>query len=64
MDDLSSHKGPKARQLIEAAGASVLYLPPCSPDFNPIEKAFAKLKALLGKAEARTREALGRQSPR
>lgn len=58
MDNLSSHKGPKVRQLIEAAGASVLYLPPYSPDFNPIEKAFAKLKALLRKAEARTREAL------
>lgn len=58
MDNLSSHKGPKVRQLIEDAGASVLYLPPYSPDFNPIEKAFAKLKALLRKAEARTREAL------
>jgi transposase len=56
--DLSSHKGPKVRQLIEAAGAALLYLPPYSPDFNPIEKAFAKLKALLRKAEARTREAL------
>ena len=58
MDNLSSHKGPRLRQLIEAAGASVLYLPPYSPDFNPIEKAFAKLKALLRKAEARTKEAL------
>lgn len=58
MDNLSSHKGPKVRQLIEAAGAKLLYLPPYSPDFNPIEKAFAKLKALLRKAEARTKEAL------
>jgi transposase len=49
MDNLSSHKGPKIRQLIEAAGASLLYLPPYSPDFNPIENAFAKLKALRRK---------------
>jgi transposase len=58
MDNLSSHKGPRVRQLIAAAGAGLLYLPPYSPDFNPIEKAFAKLKALLRKAAARTREAL------
>jgi transposase len=50
MDNLSSHKGTKVRDLIEAAGASLRYLPPYSPDFNPIEKAFAKLKALLRKA--------------
>jgi transposase len=54
MDNLSSHKGPKVRQLIEAEGASLLYLPPYSPDFNPIENAFAKLKALLRKAAERT----------
>ena len=54
MDNLSSHKGPKVRQLIEAAGASLLHLPPYSPDFNPIENAFAKLKALLRKAAERT----------
>ena len=54
MDNLSSHKGPQVRALIEAAGASLLYLPPYSPDFNPIENAFAKLKALLRKAAART----------
>jgi transposase len=54
MDNLSSHKGPKVRQLIEAAAASLLYLPPSSPDFNPIETAFAKLKALLRKAAERT----------
>ena len=50
MDNLSSHKGPKVRALIEEAGAVLLYLPPYSPDFNPIENAFAKLKALLRKA--------------
>jgi transposase len=54
MDNLSSHKGPAVRQMIQAAGASVLYLPPYSPDFNPIEKAFAKLKAKLRKAAQRT----------
>jgi transposase len=54
MDNLSSHKGPKVRQMIEAAGACLLYLPPYSPDLNPIENAFAKLKALLRKAAERT----------
>jgi transposase len=58
MDNLSSHTGPRVRQLIEAAGASLLYLPPYSPDFNPIENAFAKLKALLRKAAQRTIDAL------
>jgi transposase len=58
MDNLSSHKGPKVREMIGAAGASLLYLPPYSPDFNPIENAFAKLKALLRKAAERTRERL------
>ena len=58
MDNLPGHKGPKVRQLIEAAGASLLYLPPYSPDFNPIENAFAKLKALLRKAAERTVEGL------
>jgi transposase len=58
MDNLSSHKGPRLRELIEAAGASLLYLPPYSPDFNPIENAFAKLKALLRKAAERTVEGL------
>src|SRR3954462_8733629 len=46
MDNMSSHKGPGVRELTEAAGASVRYLPPCSPDFDPIENAFAKPKAL------------------
>lgn len=54
MDNLSSHRGPQVRATIEAAGARLLYLPPYSPDFNPIENAFAKLKALLRKAAART----------
>ena len=54
MDNLSSHKGPRIRQMIEAAGATLLYLPPYSPDFNPIENAFAKLKANLRKAAERT----------
>jgi transposase len=58
MDNLSSHKGPRARQLIEAAGARLLFLPPYSPDFNPIENAFAKLKALLRKAAERTVDGL------
>ncbi len=58
LDNLSSHKGPRVRTLIEAAGASLLYLPPSSPDFNPIENAFAKLKALLRKAAERTVEGL------
>ena len=58
MDNLSSHKGPRTRSLIEAAGASLLFLPPYSPDFNPIENAFAKLKSLLRRAAERTVEAL------
>lgn len=58
MDNLSSHKGPRVRAMIEAAGASLLYLPPYSPDFNPIENAFAKLKALLRKAAERTVDSL------
>ena len=58
MDNLSSHKGPKVRQIIEAAGAELHYLPPYSPDLNPIENAFAKLKALLRKASERTVDGL------
>jgi transposase len=54
MDNLSSHKGPTVRAMIEAAGARRLYLPPYSPDFNPIEKAFSKLKAHLRQAAERT----------
>ena len=58
MDNLSGHKGKHIREMIEAAGATLLYLPPYSPDFNPIENAFAKLKALLRKAAARTIDGL------
>ncbi len=58
MDNLSSHKGSRIRELIERSGCELMYLPPYSPDLNPIEEAFAKLKALLRRAEARTREAL------
>jgi transposase len=58
MDNLGSHKGAGVRKSIEAAGATLLYLPPYSPDFNPIEKAFSKLKALLRKAAERTVDAL------
>ena len=54
MDNLSSHKGPRVREMVEAAGAELRYLPPYSPDFNPIEMAFAKLKALLRKAAERS----------
>jgi transposase len=58
MDNLSSHKGGRVRELIEGQGCQLLYLPPYSPDLNPIEEAFAKLKGLLRKAGARTYEAL------
>jgi transposase len=60
MDNLSSHKGPRVRQMIEAAGARLLYLPPYSPDLNPIENAFAKLKAFLRQAAERTVDGLWR----
>ncbi len=58
MDNLSSHKKAGVREAIEAAGAELVYLPPYSPDFNPIELVFAKLKTLLRKAAARTVEEL------
>ena len=58
MDNLSSHKGPAVQAMIEAAGAHLLYLPPYSPDFNPIENLFAKIKALLGKEAALTIDTL------
>lgn len=58
MDNLSSHKRASVRQRIEAAGATLLFLPPYSPDFNPIEKAFARLKAMLRKAGERTVDGL------
>ena len=58
MDNLSAHKVAGVEAAIRARGASLLYLPPSSPDLNPIEQAFAKLKALLRKAAARTQETL------
>jgi transposase len=58
MDNLGSHKGTAVREAIKAAGAELRFLPPYSPDLNPIENAFAKLKALLRKVAPRTCEAL------
>ena len=54
MDNLDSHKRPGAKALIEAAGAKLVFLPPYGPNFNPIQKAFAKLKAMLRSTEQRT----------
>jgi len=61
MDNLGSHKGQAVRQLIRAAGAKLFFLPRYSPDLNPIEQVFSKLKTLLRKADARTIEATWRQ---
>lgn len=58
MDNLSAHKGDRVRELVEERGCEVLFLPSYSPDFSPIEEAFSKLKALLRRAQARTKEAL------
>ena len=58
MDNLSAHKGERIRELIEERGCELIYLPSYSPDFNPIEEAFSKIKGLMRKAEARTKEAL------
>ena len=58
MDNLSAHKGDKVKELIEEQGCELIYLPPYSPDFNPIEEAFAKIKGLVRKSEARSREVL------
>lgn len=58
LDNLSSHKVAGVREAVEARGARILYLPPYSPDLNPIEQAFAKLKALLRKDAERTRDEL------
>lgn len=58
MDNLSAHKGEGVRELIEERGCEVLFLPPYSPDYNPIEEAFSKIKGMLRKAQARTKEAL------
>jgi len=58
MDNLSVHKGKWVRELIERRGCQLWLLPPYSPDFNPIEEAFSKVKALLRRAQARVLEAL------
>jgi transposase len=58
MDNLGSHKGKAVRQLIRSAGAKLFFLPKYSPDLNPIEQVFAKLKHLLRKAAARTVETI------
>ena len=61
MDNLGSHKGRDIRRAIRAAGARLMFLPPYSPDLNPIEQVFAKLKTLLRKAEERTAEGVWRK---
>ena len=58
MDNLGAHRSRKVRELIEQRGCQLIYLPSYSPDYNPIEEAFAKVKVLLRKAAARTKEAL------
>jgi transposase len=58
MDNLQVHKSTKVKELIEDAGAEVLFLPPYSPDFSPIEEAFSKVKGILRRVGARTREVL------
>ena len=58
LDNLGAHKGKRVRELVEARGCELMFLPAYSPDFSPIEEAFSKLKALLRKAAARTRVAL------
>ncbi len=58
LDDLSAHKGGRVREIVECRGCGLLYLPPYSPDFDPIEQAFSKVKGLLRRAEVRTRGAL------
>lgn len=61
IDNLGSHKGKAVRRAVQGAGAKLFFLPPYSPDLNPIEQAFAKLKTLLRKAAERTVEATWRQ---
>src|SRR5829696_1669425 len=58
IDNLRAHKGKRVRELIESAGCEFLYLPSYSPDLNPKEEAFSKIKVILRKSEARTREVL------
>jgi transposase len=58
MDNLSAHKGGRAKDLVESAGCGLLYLPPYSPELSPIEEAFSKIKRLLPEAQGRSRQAL------
>ena len=58
MDNLQLHKSARVKELIESVGAEVLFLPPYSPDFSPIEETFSKVKGILRRVGARTREAL------
>ena len=58
MDNLQVHKSRRVKEIIEGAGAEVLFLPPYSPDFSPIEETFSKVKGILRRVGARTREAL------
>lgn len=58
MDNLGAHRPVRIRELIEERGCELLYLPPYSPDYNPIEEAFSKIKAILRRTAARSKEAL------
>ena len=58
LDNLGAHRGERVRELVEGRGCELVFLPPYSPDFSPIEEAFSKIKALLRRAAARSREAL------
>jgi transposase len=58
MDNLTAHKGERVKEIIEQRGYELMYLPPYSPDLNPIEEAFGKIKGLMRKAQARSRQAL------
>jgi transposase len=58
LENLAAHKGERVRKLIETRGCGLLFLPSYSPNFNPIEEAFAKIKGLLQRTKARTRDAL------
>jgi transposase len=58
MDNLTAHKGERVKEIIEQRGCELMYLPPYSPDLNPIEEAFGKIKGLMRKAQARSRQAL------
>jgi transposase len=58
LDNLSAHKPPRVRELIESRGCELIYLPAYSPDFNPIEEAFSKIKSIVRRAGARTKDAL------